>query len=175
MFEHVLFGFCYVLPCDSLYYSHDAFASIQEKVMSNHMGNGYVIMGDMNARFGKAARDLADMYELPGMDISYSVIDDDVGHMNDNAEFLSAICMNSKLVVLNNLKTPQRHFISGKPFRKRDTWVVTLEVGLNYIQYFLCSIGSGSAHIHLTTLIILGVNVCVRVYVRLSAPVSSQK
>ena len=127
MFEQVLFGFCYVPPCDSQYYSHDAFASIQEKITSNHMENGYVIMGDMNARFGKAVRDVATMYELPGMDISYPVIDDDVGHMNDNAEFLSAICIDSKLVVLNNLKTPQRHFISGKTFRKRDTWVSELD------------------------------------------------
>lgn len=128
MFEQVLFGFCYVPPCDSQYYSHDAFASIQEEITSNHMGNGYVIMGDMNARFGKAVRDLAAMYELPGMDISYPVIDDDdVGHMNDNAEFLSAICMDSKLVVLNSFKTPQRHFISGKTFRKRDTWVSELD------------------------------------------------
>ena len=87
IFEHVMFVFCYVPPCDSQYYSHDAFASIQEKMTSNHMKNGYVVMGDMNARFGKGVRDLAAMYELPGMDISYPVIEDDVGLMNDNAEF----------------------------------------------------------------------------------------
>ena len=66
---------------------------------------GYAIMGDMNARFGKDVRDLAAMYEVSGMDISYTVIDDDMGHMNDNA-----ICMNRELAVLNNLKTPQGHF-----------------------------------------------------------------
>lgn len=38
------------------------FASIQEKLISNHMKNGYVIMGDMIARFSKAVRDLALMY-----------------------------------------------------------------------------------------------------------------
>lgn len=62
-------------PCDSQYYSHNAFTSIQEKIMSDHTENGYVIMGDMNTRFGKAVRDLAVMYNLPGIDISYLAID----------------------------------------------------------------------------------------------------
>lgn len=127
MIEQVLFGFCYVPPCDSQYYSHDAFASIQEKITSNHMGNGYVIMGDMNARFGRAVGDLVTMYELPGMEISSPVIDDDVANMNENAEFLSVICMDSKLVVLNSLKTPQKHFVSGKTFWKRNSWVSELD------------------------------------------------
>ncbi len=52
----VLLCFCYVPPCDSQYYSYDAFASIQEKITCNHMGNGYVIMGDMNTRFGEVLK-----------------------------------------------------------------------------------------------------------------------
>ena len=101
IFEHVMFGFCYIPPCDSPYYTHDAFAAIQEKIQSNNMSNGYVIMGDMNARFGKAVRDLGAMYELPDTHISYPNIEDDVGTMNDNAEFLSTICLDNKLLVLN--------------------------------------------------------------------------
>ncbi len=54
----VLFGFCYIPPCDSQYYSHDAFSAIHNKIRFNHMNKGYIVMGDMNERFGKAVRDL---------------------------------------------------------------------------------------------------------------------
>lgn len=47
MFEQVLLSFCYVPPCDSQYYSHDAFHSIQEKITADHMRKGYVIKGDI--------------------------------------------------------------------------------------------------------------------------------
>lgn len=74
--QGVMFGFCYVPPCDSHYYSHDAFAAIQEKIMSSHMRNGYIIMGDLNARFGRAVRELAQLYDAPDMTISYPIIDE---------------------------------------------------------------------------------------------------
>lgn len=125
--EDVLFGFCYIPPCDSPYYSHEAFVAIHEKVKSNYMNNGYVIMGDMNTRFGRAVRDLAEMYELPGFTCSYPAIEDSVTHMNDNAEFLSTLCIDNKLVVLNNMKTSNKHFPIGKTYRKRDAWVSELD------------------------------------------------
>lgn len=50
--------------------------------------------------FRRAVRDFATMYELPGMGISYSVNDDDMGHLNDNAEILSELCKDSMLLVL---------------------------------------------------------------------------
>ncbi len=43
----VLFGFCYIPPSDSQYYSFSAFSYIKEK-LSEFMPNGYVIFGDMN-------------------------------------------------------------------------------------------------------------------------------
>ena len=47
-----VFGCCYVPPSDSLYFSHDSFASIQDKILSNEGNNKYVIIGDCNSRFG---------------------------------------------------------------------------------------------------------------------------
>lgn len=125
--EDVLVGFCYVPPHDSQYYSNDAFASIQEKVMCHHMRNGVMIIGDMNARFGKAVRDLVEMYDLANMNISYPIIEDDVNAMNDNAELLSAICVENNMCVLNNLKTQHRHYVSSKTYRKRNIWVSELD------------------------------------------------
>ena len=126
-FEDVLFGFCYVPPHDSQYYSYEAFASIQERILSNHMRNGIIIMGDMNARFGKCVRDMAEMYDLPDVTITYPTIEDDVGAMNDNAELLSSICLDNNLLVLNNLKTQDRHYVSSKTYRKRNIWVSELD------------------------------------------------
>lgn len=125
--EGIMFGFCYVPPCESQYYSHDAFATIQEKIMSNHMRNGYIIMGDLNARFGRGVRELAQLYELPDVTISYPIIEDDIARMNDNAELMATICLENRLIVLNNLKTGDRHFLGGKTYRKRDTWVSELD------------------------------------------------
>lgn len=94
------------------------------------MRNGYIILGDMNARFGRAVRELAKLYELPNMTISYPDIEDDIARMNDNAEFLSTICLENKLLVLNNLKTGDRHFMSSKTYRKRDIWISELDTCL---------------------------------------------
>ena len=143
--EEVMFGFCYIPPCDSQYYSHDAYASIQEKIRSNHMRNGYIILVDMNARFGKAVRELASLYEVPDVNFSYPNIEDDISRMNDNAEFLSTICLNNKLIVINNLKVQDKHFIGGKTYRKRHTWVsevdtcvIVGDITQNYLQ-ILCN------------------------------------
>ncbi len=53
----VLFGFCYIPPSDSQYYSLSAFSYMEEKLSELKL-NGYVILGDMNARFGINVKDL---------------------------------------------------------------------------------------------------------------------
>ncbi len=53
-----LFGFCYVPPADSRYYSHDYFSSVQEKLKTCEMCKEYCIIGDMKARFGQYVRSL---------------------------------------------------------------------------------------------------------------------
>lgn len=52
----VLFGFCYIPPPDSQYYSLSAFSYIEEK-LNEFMPIGYVLIGDVNARFGKSVKD----------------------------------------------------------------------------------------------------------------------
>lgn len=73
----VLFGFCYIPPSDSQYYSLGAFSYIEEK-LSEFMLNGYVILGDMNTRFGKGVKDLlVSLTVSDGDGLSYPVIADD--------------------------------------------------------------------------------------------------
>ncbi len=63
--DGALFGFCYIPPCDSPYYSHGLLASIEVKVNSRYMHKGYFIVGDMNARFGNSVRQLLSLTEIP--------------------------------------------------------------------------------------------------------------
>ena len=47
-----LFGFCYIPPSDSEYYSHYSFAAIQEKLKTSVTCHEFCIIGDMNSKFG---------------------------------------------------------------------------------------------------------------------------
>lgn len=134
----VLFGFCYIPPSDSQYYSLGAFSYIEEK-LSEFMLNGYVIFGDMNTRFGKSVKDLlVPLNVLDGDGLSYPVIADDINVPNDNAELLSAICVENSMVVVNNLKSQQKHFLGKKTFRRRDAWISEVDICVasrNMIKY----------------------------------------
>lgn len=124
----VVFGFCYILPCDSKYYSHEFFAAVQERIKSGDTCSNDIIMGDMNARFGKSVRELLPVPQLNNVcPLLYPVLSDDVNVPNDNAEILATICKDNKMVVINSLKTPQKHFISNKIYRKRGTLISELD------------------------------------------------
>ncbi len=119
----VLFGFCYIPPSDSQYYSLDAFSHIEEK-LSEFMYNGYIIVGDTNARFGKNVKDLLVSPNTSHEDeLLYPVIVDDVNVPNDNAEILSAICVENSMIVVNNLKCKEKHFLGNNTFRRRGVWI----------------------------------------------------
>ena len=117
-----------VSDSDSEYYSHDSFASIQEKLKSNVQCQEFCIMGDMNSRFGPLVHELSNNVELPNHEsYSYPVVPDDIRVSNDNALILSNICKESRMLMLNNLKTPVRHFIGKKTYRKGREWVSELD------------------------------------------------
>ncbi len=124
----VLFGFVYIPPCDSAYYSHNSFAAIQEKLNSSY-NHDVVIIGDMNARFGTAVRNMLPAEDNPNVDhLSYPFISDNVNVQNDNATILSTICDDNQLVVVNNLKTRDRHFTGNKTYKRGDMWISELDL-----------------------------------------------
>ena len=126
--QGILFGFCYIAPCDSPYYSHASFAAIQEKLYSNYMSRGYFLMGDMNCRFGNSVRDL--LAHIKSSDLNqytYPVVSDNVSVANDNAAIMSTICTDNDLLVVNNLRTFDKHFVSDKTYRKKGTWISELD------------------------------------------------
>lgn len=122
-----MFGFSYIPPNDSQYYSHEAFAVIQEKVKYKHTCNGYLITGDMNARFGTTLREILSLIErLNTEEYSYLKIKDDVAVANENAKLLSSICID--MLVMNDLKSGDKHFAGNKTYQKGDVWISELDL-----------------------------------------------
>ena len=78
--------------------------------------NAFCVVGDLNARFGILTREVPERVKLPdSTDYSYPYLPDDVRVPNDNAWILSNIvCMETGMVLVNNLKTPTNHFRSDK-------------------------------------------------------------
>lgn len=114
----VLFGFCYVTPSDSPYFSPTQFSKIQEKIKSSDVNTKLLIIGDMNSLFCEAVRDLPTSSEIPDAALyTYPHIPDQVAVPNDNTTILAAACA-EKLVIVNNLKTPVRHFPSQLTYKK---------------------------------------------------------
>ena len=124
----VSFGFCYIPPTDSHYYSHNSFSSIQEQLMTDTNSNAFCVVGDLNARFGTLAREFPERVKLPeSSNYSYPYLPDDVRVPNDNALILSNICMETGMVLVNNLKIPTNHFRSDKTYRKGSEWVSEID------------------------------------------------
>ncbi len=124
----VLFGFCYIPPSDSQYYSLSAFSYMEEK-LSEFRHNGYVVVGDMNARFGKNVKELVvPLNALDRGNLSYPVIDDDINVPNDNAILLSSVCTENSMVVVNNLKYEKKHFLGKKSFRRLGAWISEVDI-----------------------------------------------
>ena len=63
-----------------------------------------------------------------GDELSYPFVADDIIVPNDNGQLLSAICVENSMVVVNNLKSEQKHFLGNKTFRRRDAWISEVDV-----------------------------------------------
>ena len=96
----VLFGFVYIPPSDSPYFSEASISAIQEKLKTSDAANGAVIMGDLNARFGYLLQQLPMHLELNNL--SYPTIPDPIRFANNNAKMIFSICAEENLMVVNN-------------------------------------------------------------------------
>lgn len=118
----VVFGFVYVPPSDSPYFSFDSFSALRNKLQNRYFDTQFVIVGDMNTRFGTTVRDVLRIMEIPGKDMySYPDVDDEVVNANENAEIFSTICIDQSLLIVNNLKTAENHFRGKKTFRRKGS------------------------------------------------------
>ena len=54
-----MFGFCYIPPTDSPYFSHQSFVALHEKKLNCNYSTKFCIIGDLNARFGNSVRNIS--------------------------------------------------------------------------------------------------------------------
>ena len=115
----ILFGGCYIVPSDSIYFYPHFHANIQSMCLS-HSGS-CVIFGDLNARCGKGVTSLLQ----PTSEYSYSPVDNG---SNTNGQSLLQLCKDCDLLIANNLTTPKVALPGALTFRKKNTWISELDV-----------------------------------------------
>ena len=136
---NVMFGFCYIPPSDSTYFSPQSFVNLHEKMVDYRGNIDFCIIGDMNARFGSSVRNIPLRSSTPGIvECTYPIIPDDVPLPNDNSFLLSNLCVDNNLVVVNNIQTATCHFPSNKTFKKRKQWISELDTAVVSFNLLKC-------------------------------------
>ena len=121
----ILFGFLYIPPHDSPYFSESSFSYIQEKIKESS-ASSYLIIGYINARFGRKVNDLPS--HLDKSDLSYPVIPDPVLNPNSNANLMYSICCDEKLLIVNNAKVNNKVFNSSCTYKQGAVWVSEVDI-----------------------------------------------
>ncbi len=86
--RNVLFGFVYVPPFDSPYFSPALFGAVQERIKTAEMTTKFVILGDMNTRFGEYVRDLPRSADVQNAHFyTYPHIPDAVHNPNEDPRY----------------------------------------------------------------------------------------
>ena len=122
----ILFGFVYVPPHDSPYFSETSFSAIQEKLKTVSSVNECIIVGDINARLGKKVRELPD--DLDINELSYPTIPDPIQTANTNANIIYSMCCEEKLAIVNNAKIKNKHFNSKLTYKQGRIWTSELDL-----------------------------------------------
>ena len=134
-----MFGFCYIPPTDSPYFSHQSFVALHEKKLNCNNSTKFCIIGDLNARFGNSVRNIS--LQSSNSDIKecmYPHLPDDISTPNDNAYLLSTVCIDNNFLVLNNVKTPTKYFPSQKTFKRRNQWISELDTTIVSYELLNC-------------------------------------
>ena len=135
----VMFGACYIPPSDSTYFTPQAFASLHEKMSDYNENIEFLILGDMNARFGSSVRNIPLRSTTPEISLcTYPSIPDDIQSPNDNSVLLSSLCVDNNMLVVNNLQTPSRYFPSNKTYKKRNNWISELDTAVVSYKLINC-------------------------------------
>ena len=83
------------------------------------------MMGDLNARFGISVQQLP--REINLSHFSYPFVPDPLPNPNDNALVLLGMCIDERLLIINNLKTQFSHFKSALTYRQGLTWTSEID------------------------------------------------
>ena len=122
----MIFVACYLPPSDSPFHTWKSISEIQER-MERDPDSRFVIIGDLNARFGNnrtpflAGKDISDAHYIPSPDV--------IASPNQNARYIASI-LGSKTVLLNGLEINNTTYATELTFRQRRKWISELDVCL---------------------------------------------
>ena len=138
---NVIFAACYLPPSDSPYHTWAPISEIQEQ-MEREPDAQFVIMGDLNARFGD---NRTAFLEDKGIDnASYYKSPDTIASPNQNARYILNT-LGPKTVLLNGLKYKNISCPTNLTFRQKKKWISELDVCLLSPK---CLIMVSDFHIH---------------------------
>ena len=115
---------CYIAPNDSPYHTYAPITEIKEKMQGSPDEN-YLILGDMNARFGNSRTEFLDGKALRA-GTGYLPSPDPIATPNPNARYLTAAL--KPLLLINCLHSNQFSFPSALTFRQGNRWISELDV-----------------------------------------------
>ena len=127
----VTFVLCYIAPDDSPYYDKAVFGHLHS-ILNEKKENVYIIFGDLNARI--STPDLTSV----SPSLRYPTCQDD--RINHNGRLLVNLCKDNQMVIVNNLCTDEKQFVSNLSYRKGLRWVSELDYcvvslkGLKYVE-----------------------------------------
>ena len=111
----IIFVGCYISPDDSPYYDAAVFGHIQSLLKRDESKEAF-IMGDLNSRVG-----VPDNLTIGSEKCVYEGAEDT--SVNMNGRRILDLCVETRMVVVNNLKHGNRHFESKLSFRKKSNWI----------------------------------------------------
>ena len=120
---------CYVPPCDSHYHSYTPLMEIQDRFSQTPKEDGFLVLGDLNARFGNERRMFLDGKFPQNTNMSYSLSPDQITHANANAKYVGNT-IGKHLILINGLLYGEKSFPTALTYRQRTRWVSELDVAL---------------------------------------------
>jgi hypothetical protein len=114
---------CYIAPSDSTFHTFAPLAEIRERVEKYPQEN-YILVGDLNARFGEARTLFLRGKDLP-RETHYKPSPDPVSSPNSNAKYILNAA--SPLLLLNNLCTTTKYYKSALTFRQGARWISEID------------------------------------------------
>ena len=111
------FGACYVPPADSLYFSPQSFADVQEQSSAN---DRMLVIGDFNSRMPNLS-----VFDDQARGVVYTNNVDN--GTNAHGRELTSLCKWSGLYPVNHLTFNGKYLAGGVTFRKREAWISQID------------------------------------------------
>jgi hypothetical protein len=106
---------------------HDRFSQTPKE-------DGFLVLGDLNARFGNERRLFQDEDPPQITNMSYSPSPDQITHANANAKYVGNT-IGKHLILINGLLYEEKSFPTALTYRQRTRWMSELDIALMSPQW----------------------------------------